>query len=82
MLFTEILLALQRGIFRLPNLQAFHHIGGPRRGPGGERKAPWPAEPRSQRKVTLQPPKAVFFTGESSPATPSPKQYLSFRYCL
>ena len=41
MLFTEILLALQRGISRLPNLQAFHHIGGPRRGPGGERKAPW-----------------------------------------
>ena len=29
MLFTEILLALQRGISRLPNLQAFHHIGGP-----------------------------------------------------
>ena len=28
MLFTEILLALQRGIFRLPDLQAFHHIGG------------------------------------------------------
>ena len=40
MLFTEILLALQRGIFRLPNLQAFHHIGRPPKGSRGRAESP------------------------------------------
>ena len=40
MLFTEILLALQRGIFRLPNLQALHHIGRTPKGSRGRAESP------------------------------------------
>ena len=60
MLFTEILLALQRGISRLPNLQAFHHIGGPRRGPGGERKAPLVASAEAKLFVKQGKARRVF----------------------